>query len=285
MSRRIRAYYYAVLGAIGGLLAWRASDVLGLSFSSNLYLSEMLVGALIGLCVGLLIGATEGIVTRSPVRALRTAMVSAPLGLAAGAIGLPLGELLFQAAGGSALGRALGWGLFGLAIGLAEGVTGRTQMWKGAVGGLAGGLIGGGLLEAARRGLANPMLGKAVGLVLLGASIGAFVALISVLLSKAWLEVASGKLKGAEFILDKFLHPGGPAAIIGSSPLKADIALPDPDIAPQHAIVSGAGTHLNLKDISLKGTYVNNRKVETASLVDRQHIRMGNTELIYHERR
>jgi hypothetical protein len=285
MSRRTRAYYYAVLGALGGLVAWRASDVLGLSFSANLYLSEMLVGGLIGLCVGLLIGATEGIVTRSPLRAVRTCAISAPLGLAAGALGLPLGELLFQAAGGSAFGRALGWGLFGLAIGLAEGATGRTQMWKGAAGGLAGGVIGGLLLETARRGLENPILGKAVGLTLLGASTGAFVALISVLLSKAWLEVVSGKLKGSEFILDKFLHAGGPAAVVGSSPLKADIALPDPDIAPQHALLTGAGTHLNLKDISLRGTYINNRKVEVASLVDRQRIRMGNTELVYHERR
>ena len=285
MSRRARTYYYAVLGAMGGLIAWRASDVLGLSFSTNLYLSELLVGGLIGLCVGLLIGATEGILTRSPLRALRTCMVSAPLGLVAGALGLPLGELLFQAAGGAALGRALGWGLFGLAIGLAEGATGRTQMWKGAVGGLAGGLIGGLLLESARGRLENPMLGKAVGLTLLGASTGAFVALISVLLSKAWLEVTSGKLKGAEFILDKFLHPGGPAAIVGSSPLKADIALPDPDIAPQHALLTGAGTHINVKDMSRSGTYVDNRRIEVAALVDRQRIRMGNTELVYHERR
>jgi len=285
MSRRTRTYYYAVLGAIGGLIAWRASDVLGLSLSTNLYVSELLVGGLIGLCVGLLIGATEGIVTRSPLRALRTCMVSAPLGLAAGALGLPLGEMLFQAAGGAALGRALGWGLFGLAIGLAEGATGRTQMWKGAVGGLAGGLIGGLLLESARRGLENPVLGKAVGLTLLGASTGAFVALISVLLSKAWLEVTSGKLKGAEFVLDKFLHPGGPAAIVGSSPLKADIALPDPDIAPQHALLTGAGSHINVKDMSRSGTYVDNRRIEVAALVDRQRIRMGNTELVYHERR
>jgi Inner membrane component of T3SS, cytoplasmic domain len=285
MSRRMRTYYYAVLGAIGGLIAWRVSDVLGLSFSPNLYLNEMLVGGLIGLFVGLLIGATEGVVTLSPLRAVRASMVTAPLGLAAGAIGLPLGEFVFQTVGGAGVGRALGWSVFGLAIGVAEGLTGKTQMWKGAVGGLIGGLIGGVLIEAARSRLENPVLGKAVGLALLGASIGAFVALISVLLSKAWLEVVSGKLKGSEFILDKFLHEGGPAAIVGSSPLKADIALPDPDIAPQHALLVGAGTHFNLKDISLRGTYVDNRRVEMVSLADLQRIRIGNTELVYHERR
>ena len=285
MSRRMRAYYYALLGAIGGLIAWQVSDQLGLSFSPNLYLNEVLVGALIGLSVGLLIGATEGVVTLNPVRAVRASLFSGPLGLAAGAIGLPLGEWIFQLAGAEVIGRALGWGVFGLLIGVAEGLTGKTQMWKGALGGVLGGVLGGALLEGARRWLNDPLLGKAAGLVLLGASVGAFIALITVLLSKAWLEVTSGKLKGAEFILDKFISPNGPAAIIGSDALKADIALPDPDIAPQHALLTGAGTHFNLKDMSLAGTYVNNRKIEMTALADRQTIRLGNTELVYHEKR
>jgi hypothetical protein len=285
MSRRMRAYYYAVLGAIGGLLAWRISDTLGLSFTPNLYLSEAIVGALMGLCVGLLIGATEGAVTLSPARALRASLFTGPLGLAAGAIGLPLSELAFQLAGGEIIGRVLGWGMFGLLIGLAEGLTGKTQLWKGALGGLLGGMLGGALLEGARRWLNDPVIGKAAGLVLLGASVGAFIALITVLLSKAWLEVASGKLKGAEFILDKFMSPHGPSAIIGSDALKSDIALPDPDISPQHVMLTGAGTHFNIKDLSLAGTYVNNHKIEFASLTDRQTIRIGNTDLVYHEKR
>ena len=129
------------------------------------------------------------------------------------------------------------------------------------------------------------MLGKASGLIVLGACIGAFIALISVLLSRAWLQVVSGKLRGAEFVLDKYLRAGGPSAILGSDALKSDIALPDPDIAPQHALLTGAGTHLTLKDLSLKGTYVDSRKIELAALADRQTIRLGNTELVYHERR
>ena len=55
-----------------------------------------------------------------------------------------------------------------------------------------------------------------VRLVLRGAAVGAFITLIVVLLSKAWLEVTSGKLKGTEFILDKFMRKGGPAVAIGS---------------------------------------------------------------------
>jgi hypothetical protein len=285
MSRSMRTYYYAVAGAMGGLIAWRLSDLVGLSFTPYLYLNELAVGALIGLCIGLLIGITEGLVTLSLRRAARSALLAVPLGLLAGAIALPLSEAAFQVLGGEALARILGWALFGLLIGLAEGATGKTQSWKGALGGVLGGALGGALLVASQQRLDNPLLGKALGLVVLGACVGAFIALISVLLSRAWLEVTSGKLRGAEFLLDKYIRAGGPSAILGSDALKADIALPDPDIAPQHAMLVGAGTHLNLRDLSLNGTYVNRRKIEVAALADRQQIRMGNTELVYHERR
>lgn len=285
MSRRMRAYYYAILGAIGGLISWQISDWLGLSFAPTIYLSDAIVGAMIGLSVGLLIGATEGVVTRNPARTLRACLFGAPLGALAGAIGLPLGEFIFQVIGAEVPGRAIGWGLFGLLVGLAEGVTGGTQMWKGAFGGLIGGMLGGALLETVRLRFNDPLIGKAAGLVLLGALVGTFIALIVVLLSRAWIQVASGKLKGAEFILDKFMHAGGPTAIIGSDSLKADIALPDPEIAPQHAMLSGADTYFNLKDLSMKGTYINNRRVEQSRLSEGTRIRMGSTELIYHERR
>ncbi len=285
MSRRMRTYYYAVLGAIGGLVGWQVSNALGLSFSRSIYLSDMLMGALLGLCLGIPLGAAEGLITLSPLRALRAGLYGGIVGLIAGGIGLPLGEAFFQVVGAGLFGRALGWGIFGTLLGLAESVTGRSQMWKGALGGALGGVIGGVLLESVRLWSDDLIVGKATGLVLLGAFIGALIALIVVLLSRAWLEVTSGKLKGTSFILDKFLREGGPTAIIGSSPLKSEIALPDPDVEPQHAMLSGAGSHFTLKDMSLSGTYLNNRKIERSQLVNGQTIRMGNTSMVYHERR
>ncbi len=153
------------------------------------------------------------------------------------------------------------------------------------LGGLIGGALGGVLLESAHNWLSDPLTGKAAGLVLLGASVGAFISLIAVLLSRAWLEVTSGKLKGTEFILDKFMKAGGPAVAIGSSPLKSEIVLPDPDIAPQHAMLTGDGIAFSLKDMSLAGTYINGRKIERSQLANGQKIRMGNTEMVYHEKR
>jgi hypothetical protein len=133
--------------------------------------------------------------------------------------------------------------------------------------------------------MGDSLAGKAVGLVLLGASAGAFISLIVVLLSRAWLEVKSGKLKGTEFILDKFMRAKGPAVAIGSSPLKSEIVLPDPDIAPQHAMLTGDGTRFTIKDMSLSGTYINKKRIERTQLANGASIRMGNTEMVYHEKR
>lgn len=285
MNRRMRTYYYAVLGAIGGLVGWKVSDLLGLSFVTNIYLSEAIVGALIGLSIGFFIGITEGALTRNSVQAGKSGLTSGVLGLIAGAIGLPLSELLFQGVGAGWIGRMLGWGIFGLLIGLAEGVLGKNQAWKGMLGGLLGGALGGLLLESTHTWLKDPLIGKVVGLILLGASTGAFISLIVVLLSKAWLEVASGKLKGTEFILDKFMKQGGPAIAIGSSALKSEIVFPDPDIAPQHAMLTSDGLVFSLKDMSMNGTFINNKRIERSQLSNGQRIRMGNTELVYHEKR
>jgi len=285
MNRQMRTYYYAVLGAIGGLVGWQLSNFLGLSIVTNLYLSEAIVGALVGLVIGLFIGLTEGLLTRNIVQAVKSGLFSALLGMIAGGIGLPLSEFLFQAVGAGLLGRALGWAIFGLLLGLAEGVVGKSQAWKGMLGGLIGGALGGVLLESAHNWLKDPLTGKAAGLVLLGASVGAFISLIVVLLSRAWLEITSGKLKGTEFILDKFMRAGGPAIAIGSSPLKSEIVIPDPDISPQHAMLTGDGTVFTLKDMSLSGTTINGRKIERTQLANGQKIRMGNTEMVYHEKR
>jgi hypothetical protein len=281
----MRTYYYAVLGAIGGLVGWKVSDLLGLSFVANIYLSEAIVGALIGLSIGFFIGITEGALTGNFVRAGKSGLTGGGLGLVAGAIGLPLSELLFQGVGAGWLGRMLGWGIFGLLIGLAEGVVGKSQAWKGMLGGLVGGAVGGLLLESTRFLLKDPLSGKVVGLVLLGASTGAFISLIVVLLAKAWLEVVSGKLQGTEFILDKFVKQGGPAIAIGSSALKSEIVFPDPDIAPQHAMLTSDGTNFSIKDMSMEGTFINNKRIVRTQLVNGQRIRMGNTELVYHEKR
>ncbi len=285
MSRIMRLYYYAVLGAMGGLIGWQASNAIGLSFWSNLYLSEIVVGGLIGMSIGALIGLSEGLNSRNFLQILKSTLFSGGLGLIGGAIGLPIAEGLFLFLGGGVLGRAIGWAVFGLLIGAAFAITSGNEAWKPALGGAIGGLLGGIVLESVRALFTDPLVGKAIGLTALGSSIGIFIALIVLLLSKAWFEVTNGKMQGSEFILDKFIKSNGPSAFIGSSPLKSDIVLPDPDIDPQHALLKGEDSHFNLKDLSLSGTFINGKKIEIAQLRKNQTVKIGNTELVYHERK
>ena len=287
MNRIMRLYYYGVLGAIGGVIGWQASNLLGLSFTGNVYLSEIVVGALIGFFIGLLIGMAEGLLTRNLLLGRsRRACSAALLGLAGGAIGLPLAEALFQLLGGQAWARADRLGHLWPADRLGRQCDRRQPDLERRPGWAAGRCPGQPAAGCAPApGFQDPLLGKAAGLLLLGASVGAFIALIVFLLSRAWLEVTSGKLKGTEFILDKFMRAEGPSAFIGSDALKADIVLPDPDVAPQHAMLKGAGTHFNLKDMSLNGTFINDQRIEQAVLKNRQTIKVGNTQLVYHEKR
>jgi len=281
----MRLYYYAVLGAMGGLIGWQASNAIGLSFWSSLYLSEIVVGGLIGLSIGALIGFSEGLNSRNFLQILKSGLFSGGLGLIGGAIGLPIAEGLFLFLGGGILGRTIGWAVFGLLIGAAFAFTSGNEAWKPALGGAIGGLLGGFVLESVRGLFPDPLYGKAIGLTAMGASIGIFIALIVLLLSRAWFEVTSGKMEGSEFILDKFIKQNGPSAFIGSSPLKSDIVLPDPDIDPQHALLKGEDSHFNIKDLSLSGTFINGKKIELAQLRKNQTLRIGNTELVYHERK
>jgi len=284
MSRGMRLYYYSILGAMGGLIGWQVSNVLGLSFTGNVYLSEVVVGALIGLSIGMLIGLSEGFFNKDVLVALKSGLISGLLGLLGGGIGLPAAEALFQFLGGESFSRFLGWGIFGMLIGAALGFSTKSHIWKPALGGLIGGLLGGILLDSSRYWLSDPLSGKALGLSMMGASVGIFIALIVMLLSRAWIEVVSGKLKGSEFILDKFIKKNGPSAYFGSDSLKADIVFPDPDVSPQHAMLKGNDTHFTLKDMSLQGTFINNRRIELSQLSNRQKVKMGNTEFVYHER-
>ena len=199
MSRNLRMYYYTILGALGGLVGWRLTETVGflnrpgefLSSVPGVYFSDIVLGGALGLCIGLCIGLFEGILSKSVLRALRAAVISGAIGLIAGLIALPLSELSFLSIGGRITGRSLGWAIFGGLIGLANGAMSGSQMWKGALGGFIGGALGGALLEPLLRQFDNPLLGKIAGLMLLGAMVGAFTALISVALSRAWLNPGS----------------------------------------------------------------------------------------------
>ena len=50
-------------------------------------------------------------------------------------------------------------------------------------------------------------------------------------------------------------------------------------------MLTGDGKSFTIKDMSMAGTFINNKKIERAQLSNGQRIRMGNTEMVYHEKR
>ncbi len=236
-----QVYFNAVLGGLGGLLGWAAvmklGDVVSLQ-EMNLYLRDAIMGLVLGICIGFAIGGTDGlVVTRSMRRFLWGACVGAGLGAVGGLIGLPLGEWIFNLAGGGIWPRSIGWALFGMFVGASDGFAQMmpSKIRYGIFGGLLGGLIGGSTYEAL-----VPILGlawgSAIGLILLGACIGALVGLVESLLRTAWLWFAMGRLEGQTRTLDS-----RKTMTLGRSP-RCSIILPEDDtIAPFHAEIAFQG--------------------------------------------
>ena len=94
MSRNMRIYYYTILGAIGGLVAWRLTDFIRIN-QTSIYVQDAALGAVTGLSIGLLIGLAEIFLSKSLLRGLRAGLISGLIGLVAGVVALPLSEFVF----------------------------------------------------------------------------------------------------------------------------------------------------------------------------------------------
>jgi len=270
MSKSLQIYYNAIFGAIGGLLGW----LLVGSFSTgswHILAAYAFVGAGVGLCIGALAGMVDGaVIKRSPRRAAIGAGLGAAAGLVSGVLGLLISEGVFLAIGGGIIGRTLGWLLLGLFLGVGEGVImkSRKRKWYGGIGGTLGGALGGLLYEGMTQaflahGDTVQMIVGAIGLMLIGASLGAIIPLAGDIMGgKGKLCVRSGKRKDVEVtIVDDVL--------IGSYD-GCGLYLPgDPAVAPKHAVVRVAGTQLFLEDLGTPGgTFVNGARIPAGGTVE-----------------
>ena len=145
---------------------------------SEVYPVDALFGALAGICIGAALGIAEGIIARSAYQARRGGLIGAGVGIIGGAIGLVIGEMVFQPLKFLCfVGRSVGWAVFGAFLGAAEGITRRS--WKGlrsaALGGTIGGAIGGFMFDLVALFTVLLFRSDAVsrrGLIILGAGIG-----------------------------------------------------------------------------------------------------------------
>jgi hypothetical protein len=194
----------------------------------------------------------------------------------------PIGRLV-----GSVLARGLGWIFLGLAIGMSEGIAARSlgKFSYGTIGGALGGLVGGcvfGLFYTlAIQSASTTYFWGAMGLVILGASIGSLSALVQGVFIPASVRVLRGWQEGREYPLDK------PATLLGRDE-HADIALfRDMKVEKRHAFIKRQGKHYYLVNNSApaENTKVNDQLVpQSRELRDGDRVQLGNVVLRFQTR-
>lgn len=237
MSKRMQIYYNAVFGGLGGLLGWWSMGSLQ-SGSWNIWLASIIIGMGIGASIGALVASVEGMmIKRSPWRAAADMLKGAVAGGLGGLFGLVLGQIGFLLLQGGFIGRPIGWMLLGFFVGLGEFSVSRKlrRASYGALGGLSGGLIGGLIYEGltqlfiTQSDIVQSWVGG-LGLVLMGACIGALIALTRQVLSRGELRVLSGRRQGSvREVID--------TVTVGSYD-GCDMYLPDSAIARRHITVN-----------------------------------------------
>jgi hypothetical protein len=299
MALLVRIYLNAVFGALGGLLGWLLFGIFGDKQFSSIG-QQLLGGALIGGLIGYLIVSVEAIRDRSLVRFCRLASYGVLLGALGGAPGNVVGEqvnyhlvqgLLSAPAlrsAGEVLARGLGWMFLGLAIGLGEGIAARSlgKLSYGTLGGAVGGLVGGalfGLLKELEKGSpgTSHVWGGAMGLVILGACIGAFSALVQAVFQPASVKVLRGWQEGREYPLMKVENSLGRDEAV-DIPLFRDMR-----VEKHHALIRRDGSRFILLNHQSppEQTRINDRPVPSqGDLRDGDRIQLGNIVLRFQTR-
>jgi hypothetical protein len=266
MALLSRIYFNAVFGALGGLLGWMLFGIFGDPAASEL--RQWLVGgAIIGGSIGYFVVSVEAVRDQALVRFCRLASYGLILGAIGGAVGFWLGDqvnyVLVERFGKRSLlvamlARGLGWMVLGLAVGLSEGIAARSlgKLSYGTLGGTLGGFVGGVLFAliyiwAVEQGPGTMLpvalqtdtwtaLAGAIGLIILGACIGALSALVQGVFQPASVRVLRGWQEGREYPLDKASN------LLGRDE-GADIALfRDMKIEKRHAVIRRDGDNFVL---------------------------------------
>ena len=287
-DQRIRS---AIAGGLGGAVSWLliepsvAPRLEQITSVSELYPMDALFGALAGICIGAALGIAEGIIVRSAYQTRRGGLFGAGAGVIGGAIGLVIGEMVYQPLKLLCfVGRSIGWAVFGAFLGAAEGITRRS--WKGlrsaALGGTIGGAIGGFMFDLVALCTVllfrSDALSRGVALIILGACIGLWIVLMELVLAPATLKVVSGRFEGREFLLDK------PRLTLGSNE-RGDIAIfGDPQIRGHHATLHHEGKSYVIEAEAGAPVMVNKQPATRQALGSEDELIVGQTRLIYRDK-
>lgn len=277
----------ATVGYIAIAIGWAITEALDVSDGRSLgpiALYFAILGAVYGMIVSAWSDVASRIFDRALIRAAMGAFVGATTGALAGAVSQVLFEALQQSDDPGALRfyllRALAWAVFGMGIGIAGGIAERSmrKSVNGLLGGLIGGAIGGVLFQWLSLNVDSAGQARLVSLAAVGISIGAAIGIVEVARRQAWLRVVAGGMAGKEFIL---YHA---TTNIGSSP-KCEITLiKDPGAAPFHARIDDQSGRRVLTPYDGAAVSVNGGTIRTRNLRSGDQIVVGATTLEYQER-
>jgi hypothetical protein len=225
-------------------------------------------------------GGFVGVVEGSWRRSLRGLAGGLATGFLGGAIGLFVGQALFQGFAQRTWIRATGWAIFGIAVGAGEGLLVRSwrRVLLGTIGGLLGGIVGSLAFMAVKSALTLPTFSRALGFTILGALLGLFIGLVPVMvgiLGGTLKVVSSGRNEGKEILLDK------PLIRIGRDE-RSDLRLVgDEQIQPTHAEIRRESRGYVLHAVGAAVVRVNGQPAADHLLQKGDRIGVGREEIVY----
>lgn len=268
----------ALVGTGSAAEGWEGTFVRG-------YLAQgILLGAMVGMVMGASLIAAEEWHTRSASRIARRTLFGALVGAGCGALGGLDGQFIFTAISPLCvlIARSAGWALMGAGAGLCPGAAGQSirRAELGAFGGLLGGFAGGVLFDLLSLVTRTSDLGRAVGLVLVGAMIGIMVGVLEEVAKEHWVTVLTGSKEGQSFPITK------PRTSLGRDET-IDIPLfGDTTIEKLHAWIAKSphGARIVAANPALQ-VQVNGQPVADAPLSDGDLITIGKHRLRFGTRR
>jgi Inner membrane component of T3SS, cytoplasmic domain len=276
-----QAYDLALAGAFGSLLGLYL--YVELVHAQSVDVRDALAGVLIGGSTGFFLSAWGPFRDGAWHRMARAVSWGVPAAALGGAIGLLVGERVIALFQGGLLGRACSWAVLGLGIGLGQGLADRSRqrLVFGLIGGGLGGFVGGYCFEALRMALGNRTeMGQALGIVILGAGLGLFLALVEQALRRTWVQVQNGRQEGRTYLLAHRrcrlgLDERAEVGIFG-----------DPGVARQHAEIEATAAGYTFRHLAAKASSRLNGKPVTGTepLKDGDRIELGQTVLVFRQR-
>jgi hypothetical protein len=290
MSFRLFIYYCAVCGGWAALLAWGLAEAFQLHQNPSPWVRTSSIAAVVGLALATAVGTLDALLNAVGLQRWTRVLVCAGVGLAGGVLGGTMGQLLQD----RGLPRFLGWMIVGMGIGCSVAVfdearalgTGKAlkaaqrKLVNGLLGGAVGGALGGLLFDQLQKLQKLPHSSLALGLVILGLSIGLLIGLAQVFLKEAWIKVEKGFRAGREMILSKA------ETLIGRAE-SSDIGLfGDSGVGRTHARILWQENRYQLADADGPGgTFLNDQPIsQPTPLRSGDTIRVGNSLLRFGER-